>query len=171
MQAGEGMALKECFELNPSLTLRQPKVHVEDMDDAIDFLMPNPEFGVEYATLLTSANGQIDVGRSHQRPPAENGIPILATAANLDIGKPGAMLELEELAKELDLTMAVRPPSAFFHFLEQHQVGCIVTDRLTDALWRISAIQATNALVNIVAEDTELHAKAFAQGGERPSSQ
>jgi hypothetical protein len=158
VQASERMASKELLQLGASFELREAQVHVEEVNSAIGVVVPNTQLGVEDTALFAPTDREVDVVGSHQRPPAQNGVAILTAPANLDVGEPCAVLEPEEVAEQFDLPVAARPARAFIHLLEEDQVGVVVGDSLAHPLGPVAAVDAPDALVDVVAEDTELHA-------------
>src|SRR5262249_48000163 len=78
--------------------------------------------------------------------------------ADLDVGEPGPVRQPEQVAEQIDLPIAVGPPRAGIDLLHQHEVGVVVGDRLDHALGLVAPVHAADALVDVVAEDPDLHA-------------
>ena len=95
-------------ELEPALVAREAEVHVVDVDGAIDVVVADPEHAVEHAAPLLEPDREIDVRALDDRIARQDRVAVLAAAADVDVGEPGAVAQAELLAEQVDLVIVVR---------------------------------------------------------------
>src|SRR5687768_4128162 len=158
MEVSEWMAVEELLQLDLALVARETEVHVEDMDRAIDVVVTHAQDRVQHAPALLPAQREIDVDGFDDRIAREDRVAVLAAAADVDVREPRAMREAELLAEQIDLHVLLRARHSRVDLLQHEDVDVELANHVDDARRIVSAIDAADALVNVVAEDAKPHA-------------
>ncbi len=75
----------------------------------------------------------------------------------LDVRLVGSVRQFQRVTKQINLTIAVGPGNTLVNFLQEHDVGMAMPNRLDYSLRPVEAVNATNPLVNVVGDQRELH--------------
>src|SRR5262249_6992054 len=103
---------------------------------------------------------QIEVAALDDRIARQDRIAVLAATADVDVGKPCVIAQAQLLGEQLDLVVVVGARDAAVDLLQHRDIDVELLDHLGDAQRIVAPIDATDALVDVVAQCTEPHGAA-----------
>jgi glutaredoxin len=156
VKAGERVALEKTTQLNLALELGETQVHVEDVHGAVEVVVADSQFGVQDAAAFLRPQRQVDIGGLDDRKAAEHRVAVLAAATHVDVAKPGAVGQSHQLGQAVDLAITVGTLGPIVDFLQQDDVRLEIKKGGRGALRVVPAVEAADALVDVVGDDAEL---------------
>jgi hypothetical protein len=112
---------------------------------------------VEDTATFLGRNSDIDVGSLCKRKTTQNGIAVGSPASDLNVRKVGPMSESERITYNVDLAIAVGAFRELIHFLQEYEIGLVVSDDVDNPAGVIAPIDTADAFVDIVGKKLELH--------------
>ena len=119
---------------------------------------------VEYATPFLWRNGEVDVRCFRDREPTQYRVAVGTAPSYSNVGKVRAMAVSEGLSQNVGLSLCLRTFGVLVHFLKQKQIGVVVCDDFSDASSVMTSVGSTDALMDVVCQESEYHACPFANG-------
>ena len=129
-----------------------PKLPIESHADS----------SVEYATPFLWRNGEVDVRCFRDREPTQYRVAVGTSASYSDVGKVRAMAVSEGLPQNVGLSFCLRTFRVLIYFLKQNEIRIVVCDDFSDASSVMTSVGSTDALMDVVCQESESHACPFA---------
>src|ERR1043165_7663309 len=164
MEVGERMAVEERAELDLPFEPREPEVHVVDVHRAIDVVVADADHGVQSAAGFLEPPREIDVRALDQRVAREDRVAVVATAADLDVRVPGPVAKTAQRGEHVGLPVAAAARNALVDFLEKQHIRVELAQHLGGALGLVAPVDAADALVDVVADELQLHPETSFEG-------
>ena len=123
----------------------------------------NTDSGVENATAFLWRNGEVDVRCFRDREPTQYRVAVGTAPSYSDVGKVRAMSVSEGLSQNVGLSFCLRTFRVLIYFLKQKQIGVVVCDDFSDASSVMTPIGSTDALMDVVCQESESQAFLFAK--------
>jgi hypothetical protein len=161
VEPDERMTLQKFPKLDFSLDAGEAQVEVVRVDGARGLPRlssePHAVARVEDAPPLLRRNGEVDVGRLGHGEAAEHGVSVLAAAADLDVGKVGAMPQPEEVTQQVYLAVGVRSLGMLIDLLQENEIRLVARDDLRYPQRIVPPIDTPDAFVDVVSDDSKAH--------------
>ena len=155
----QGLARKKLSQLDLSLWTEKAKMKVVDVECPI---LRKSKASPKHTTFLLERYRQVDVLFLVEGEARQDGVAILATAANANIGMPRVVMKTKHLAEHLGLVVKARALAASIDLLEHDDIRLVVGDRFANPFRLVAPIKPANALVDVVAKKANPHAKIVA---------
>ena len=152
----ENTARQQSPQLDRPFEAGQSEMDVEQQQRPHMLVASQATMGDQCPPTFLEWDRQVEILDIGQGMSAENGIAVL-TFLQPHVGLKDAIGHVQGVAQHVHLAMVVRSRGPVIHFLQQHDIGRVMPHAFHDPLGTIAAIDAANALVNVVGDEPESH--------------